>query len=405
MILSMLRKGLPIAAALLGAAASPAYANDPLKIGLAIAETPPGNVIQGSEIMAGARIAAELINQDGGVAGQQIELVFEDSSGVPERGIAAVEKLILEDGVAALTGIHHSNVALAEIEVAHREGIPYVNTNAWSGAVREAGYPEVFSPSNYSARSAKAMADTLVALGAKRVVAFTENTDYGIGQMEDLKALLVEGTDIEFEGTVLDRQANDYLPAIIPLKDNPPDVIVNIMVQPGAYRLINQLHELGVAPTASTLLYDGAGVGDAPDFWDNVGDAGIGMVSFGLYHPAVALSPWGERVKAAFAEASDHAPSRLIFQAADCVALIADAAARADSIAPADITKALATADFAGSTGEIKFASQPGALFQQWVDVPYVTYQFTAKRQATADSVLLGDQIGIDTSKMMVVGQ
>lgn len=405
MTLSKLRKSLPIAAVMLGIAATTAFADETLKIGLAIAETPPGNVIQGSEIMAGAKIAAELINQDGGGAGHMIELVFEDSSGVPEKGIAAVEKLILEAGVAALTGIHHSNVALAEIEVVHREGIPYVNTNAWSGAVREAGYPEVFSPSNYSARSAKAMADTLVALGAKRVVAFTENTDYGIGQMEDLKALLAEGTGIEFEGIVLDRQANDYLPAIIPLKDNPPDVIVNIMVQPGAYRLINQLHELGVAPTATTLLYDGAGVADAPDFWDNVSDAGVGMVSFGLYHPAMELSPWGERVKEAFAKTSDDAPSRLIFQAADCVALIADAASRASSIVPADITKALATADFAGSTGEITFAPEKGALFQQWIDVPYVTYQFTEKGQSTEDSVLLGDQTGIDTSKMMVFGQ
>ena len=59
--------------------------------------------------------------------------------------------------------------------------VPYINTNGWSDDIREKGYPEVFNPGNYNSRVAIAMADTMKALGAKSVVAFCENTDYGVG--------------------------------------------------------------------------------------------------------------------------------------------------------------------------------------------------------------------------------
>ncbi len=64
--------------------------------------------------------------------GRTIELVFEDTQGIPEKARAAVEKLITRDKVAAVVGEHQSSAALAAMEVAHRYHVPYVNTNAWS---------------------------------------------------------------------------------------------------------------------------------------------------------------------------------------------------------------------------------------------------------------------------------
>ena len=105
-----------------------------------------------------------MVNVQGGVLGRPIQLVYEDNQGVPEKGRAATEKLITKDKVVAVTGGHQSSVCLAEIEVAHRYGVPYVNTNCWSDDVRKKGYPEVFSPANYNTRVSMAMAETIAAI-------------------------------------------------------------------------------------------------------------------------------------------------------------------------------------------------------------------------------------------------
>ena len=120
--------------------------------------------------------------------------------------------------------------------------------------VREKGYPEVFNPGNYNSRVAIAMADTIKALGAKRVLAFAENTDYGVGLAKLLGEQIKErAPGIEYKFETLDRAGKDFLPALLPLRANPPDVVVEIMLPPAAYILINQLYEQGIAPSAEDL--------------------------------------------------------------------------------------------------------------------------------------------------------
>src|SRR6185312_14892969 len=156
-------------------------AADPIKIGVTITQSPPGSVVQGTQVKDGLEVTAKMINDAGGIDGRPVELVIEDTQGLPEKARAAVGKLITRDKVVAITGEHQSSAALAGMEVAHRYHIPYVNTNGWSDAIREKGYPEVFNPGNYNNHVVDAVAASMKALGAKRIVAFAENTDYGIG--------------------------------------------------------------------------------------------------------------------------------------------------------------------------------------------------------------------------------
>src|SRR5918992_1582253 len=201
------------------ASANAVFAADPIKVGVTIAQSPPGSVSQGVQVKDGVEVAAKMVNDAGGVLGRQIELVFEDTQGIPEKARAAVEKLITRDKVVAVVGEHQSSAALAGIEVARRYHVPYINTNAWSDAVREKGYAEVFNPGNYNSRVAIAMADTMKALGAKRVIAFCENTDYGVGLAKLLGEQIKQrapGIDYKFE--TLDRAGKDFLPALLPLR-------------------------------------------------------------------------------------------------------------------------------------------------------------------------------------------
>ena len=367
-----------------------AGAQEPIAIGVSIAQSPPGSVVQGVQVKDGVEIMKDMINAKGGVLGRPIKLIYEDNQGVPEKGRAAAEKLITKDKVVAVTGGHQSSVCLAEIEVAHRYQVPYVNTNCWSDDIRKKGYPEVFNPSNYNSRVATAMAETIAAMKVKSVVAFAENTDYGIGQAKALgDQLKAKAPNVQYKYETLDRAAKDFTPAVLALRANPPDMIATMMLPPAAYILMNQLYEQGVAPSAKTWFYDGAGIADYPDFWQNVKDAGKYMVSFGLYHPAMSVPPVGKQMAAEYTKRTKGEPNRLIFQAADSLLLIAEAIKQAKSTDPKAVTKALQTIKFSGVRGPLTFGKEQGIGYQQWVDIPYVTFQLTDVNQPVSKSNLV----------------
>ncbi len=380
--------------------AAPAVAQEPIAIGISIAQSPPGSVVQGVQVKDGVEIMKDMINARGGVLGRPIKLVYEDNQGVPEKGRAAAEKLITRDKVVAVTGGHQSSVCLAEIEVAHRYEVPYVNTNCWSDDIRKKGYAEVFNPSNYNSRVATAMAETIAAMGVKSVVAFCENTDYGIGQAKALgDQLKAKAPNVQYKYETLDRAGKDFTPAVLALRANPPDMIATMMLPPAAYILMNQLYEQGVAPSAKTWFYDGAGIADYPDFWQNVKDAGKYMLSFGLYHPSMNVPPIGKEVAAEYTKRTKGEPNRLIFQSADSLLLIVEAIKQAKSTDPKAITKALQSIKFSGVRGPFEFGKEQGIGYQQWVEIPYVAFQLTDVNQAISKSNLVqepGKPLAVD---------
>ncbi|MFL5368476.1 MAG: ABC transporter substrate-binding protein [Myxococcales bacterium] len=384
------------------ACATAVSAAEPINVGVPIAQSPPGSVVQGVQVKDGLEIVKDMVNKQGGVLGRPIALVYEDDQGIPEKGRAAVEKLITRDKVVAIVGPHQSSNCLAEIEVAKRYDIPYVNTNCWSDDVRKKGYKQVFNPNNYNSRVAFAMAETLAGLGVKRVVAFCENTDYGIGQAKAVaEALKKKKPDVEYRYDTLDRTGKDFTPAILPLRANPPDAVLMMMLPPAAYIVMNQLYEQGVAPTDKTWLYDGAGLGDYPDFWQNVKEAGKNLIEFGLYHPDMGIPKLGKEVGDAYQKKTGHEPNRLIFQAADSLLLVVDAIKNAKSTAPDAMIKAMESMTFSGVRGTFKFSQEPGVGYQQWVDIPYVTYQFTDVGQPVSKTTLVqGPNVALAIDKL-----
>lgn len=377
-----------------------AQAAEPIVIGVSIAQSPPGSVVQGTQVKDGVEIVTKMLNDKGGVLGRELKIVYEDDQGVPEKGRAAAEKLITRDKVVAITGAHQSSVCLAEIEVAHRYKTPFVNTNCWSDDIRAKGYPEVFNPGNYNTRVSSAMAETIAALKVKSVVAFAENTDYGIGQAKLLGEFLKKtAPETQYKYVALDRAGKDFTPAVLPLRASPPELVVNIMLPPAAYILMNQLYEQGVAPSAKTWFYDGAGIADYPDFWQNVKEAGKHMLAFGLYHPQMPMPELGKQVAETYQKQRNNEPNRLIFQAADSVLLIARAIEKAKSTDSEAILKALREIEFEGVRGKFSFSQEPGYKFQQWVEIPYVTYQLTEVNQPLSKTTLIqvpGEPLHVD---------
>ena len=208
---------------------------------------------------------------------------------------------------------------------------------------------------------------------------------------------------IEYKFETLDRAGKDFLPALLPLKASPPDVVVEIMLPPAAYILINQLNEQGIAPAPKTWLYDASGIADYPDFWQNVGDAAKSMLVFGLYHPKMAMPELGKKVADAYTAKTKNQPSRLLFQAADSLFVVSEGIKKANSTEPDALIKAMEDLKWTGTRGEVTFSKDKGGYkYHQWIDIPYVTFQITAVKQPIADTKLVQDPgKPLDVSRLM----
>jgi branched-chain amino acid transport system substrate-binding protein len=166
-------------------------------------------------------------------------------------------------------------------------------------------------------------------------------------------------------------------------------MVVTILDPPAGYVVINQLYELGVAPSAKTWLLDVDALAELPDFWENVSDAGNGMLGVALFHPKMKLTELGAQVRERHMKENKREASRVVFQGFDALWAMADAIKRAGSTESGPITEALKSTKIEGTRGTISFDSAPGATFQQWIDVPYAIIQFTAVKQPLADAAIV----------------
>src|SRR3989441_458624 len=159
-----------------------AKAADPIKVGWVGPLSPPGGYAEGALMKQAAEIAAEELNARGGVLGRPIQVVFADTRGKPEEGTAAAERLISQEKVVAITGEFHSSVFLAEMEVAHKAGIPIIAVDVWALKITAKGYPEVFRVAPNQALIATKYGDWMAAAGFKNVAVMFEKTDGQAGR-------------------------------------------------------------------------------------------------------------------------------------------------------------------------------------------------------------------------------
>ncbi len=133
----------------------------------------------GGEMRKGAMLAVDEMNAKGGLFGMKVNVVFGDDESQPQKGVAAVKKLISRDKVVVVGGGYHSSVAIATSEVCEREKTPNVIAVAVSPTIMTKGYAYIFR----TAPDAFQMTDGLFAWLAVRkpkTVAFLmENSDYG----------------------------------------------------------------------------------------------------------------------------------------------------------------------------------------------------------------------------------
>jgi len=370
-----------------------AHSAESIKIGVVTALSAPGGVETGKALLAGAEIAADVIKNNGGLLGRPVELVVGDTAGTPEKGTAVMERFVSKDKVVAVAGELHSSVALAEIEVAHREGVPIVISEAWADDVTAKGYPEVFrvtvSNSLIYSKAAVWAKDS----GFKHIAVIAENSDWGLGVINVFKENL-EKAGVKVTSMTAERQITDFTPQLLQLKrmEPPVDFIVDGFTGAAELLMIKQAYQLGIAPTAKTAIL-GAGMDVLyKDFWETAGDAGVYTLANPAGLPGIPKTDELDKFNKLFTEKYGREADAVAMEGYDSVMIIAKAIEKANSADPKDITKAIAGTNWVGTRGTVTFPNDPAGpawTNNQWMDVPIFIIQYTEKGQDPSKAAIL----------------
>jgi branched-chain amino acid transport system substrate-binding protein len=174
---------------------APAWAADPIKIGLSGPYT-GGSSSMGVSMRDGAKLAAAEINKAGGVLGRPIQLVERDDEAKNEVGAQVAQELINKEKVVATVGFINTGVALAAQRFYQEAEIPVFN-NVATGTIitnqfKEPDYDSnyVFRNSAYDVLQAGLMVDEALAQGHKKIAILADSTNYGQLGREDIEKYL-----------------------------------------------------------------------------------------------------------------------------------------------------------------------------------------------------------------------
>jgi branched-chain amino acid transport system substrate-binding protein len=370
--------------ALLTGLSGPALGQKPIKIGVLTPLSPPGDAAAGQLIVRGAKMGVEDVNAHGGVlGGRKLEAVIEDDSGTPEKGSAGFRKLATQDQVVAVVGQFHSSVMTAVQVLAEQFQVPLFATQASAKSITEKHLTYTFRTHVIDPDRCVMWTKWIKERGFKRVALIAENTDYGVGLVDETKKAFASlGPAAELKTIIFDRAVVDLTPQLLEIKNWKPDLLLNGGIGTPTYLIIKQAYDVGLSPAVPMLVSYDAPV--RPEYWKNVGDKGTFVSFIVYYHPTMKLTARGEAFRKRYLEQFREEPIYGAFNGYAQVWIVADALNAARSDKADDVVKALLANKFEGWNATVTFTRGEGPYWQQWTP-PMLIVQYTRPEQSFND--------------------
>jgi len=327
-----------------------------------------GEVEQRSFLMA-----LNEINKAGGVNGVRVELIIEDTTGRPDVGRSAIEKLISKDGICVVGGGYSSSVTWAAAAVAQQRHVPFLVNTAAADRITEQGWNYVFRLNAPVSEFPDTLASFLTkVVRIKTVAVLHENSLFARSVARNfaklcknigIKVLLKEGYEA---GAV------NFKPLLLDVKARKPEMVYMFSNAMEASLLMRQSKELNLNPK----LFVGSASGFAlPEFQKYAGEAAEYVFSSIPWVPSVPY-PGAKKYYNSFVAQYGSSTEYHGAEAYAAMYVIADALKRARSMTPDDVRDALAETDMMTVFGPVRFISYRKKSQQnrlpvflvQWVD-------------------------------------
>jgi branched-chain amino acid transport system substrate-binding protein len=339
------------------AASSPAFAADPIKIGV-IAEA---QSIAGASIPQAAQLAADEINAKGGVDGRKIEIVTYDNHSSSADSVRAFQRAVNEDKVNIVIASYISEVVLALEPWASRLKTPFITPGAASNEISKSVHNDYeknkYTFHGYLTSAALALS---VCDAAKELLVDDKHLKTAIITSED--AAWTKPLDLGYEEClpkiglkVLDHirfspDTTDFTPIFNKIEAAKPDVMITGISHVGVQPTVQWKNQQVPIP-----MFGISSQATNSTFGKDTNNASDGVLYQGVSGPDVAVTPKSIPFAEGFKAKFGNYPSYAGYTSYDEVYYIADAVKRAGSTDADKLVEALEKTDWEGTIGRIQF--------------------------------------------------
>ena len=245
---------------------------EPIKIGFIGPLTGDGATI-GENIKVALEIARDEINQEGGINGRQIEIIFEDGKCDAKTAVNAANKLINIDKVSIIIGGTCSSETLAVAPLAEKSKVILFSPASTNPKIADAGdyiFRDVPSDSFQGSFAAEYIKNNLK-LNKAAVLKCLSDWCLGVGDAFKAKFKELGGNIVAEES--FQQDARDLRSQLTKIKASNPEVIYFVSYTEATIPGIKQAKELGI----KALLF-GADAWSDPKIWQELGKIGDGAM-------------------------------------------------------------------------------------------------------------------------------
>jgi ABC-type branched-subunit amino acid transport system substrate-binding protein len=304
----------------------------------------------GMDMLNAAKLAADGINEAGGVLGRKVRIVPGDDACDPQAGTAAAQKMVVSK-VVGVAGGYCSSASIPETAVLDPEGIPFISAASTHPELTERGFHTVFRTIGRDDQQGPFAVRFLTGpVGAKRIAIVHDNTTYSKGlaeQTRDANGRLGTGAEIVLFDAITPGES-DYSSTLTKIKASGADTFYFTGYFAEGGLLVRQARALGLTAT----LVGGDSTQD-PTLVKTAGPAAEGFMC--TTAPLPAFLPGAAGFVESYTKRFGSAPGPYSVYEHDAVTALVAGISRAGSVDPEKVTAALRKTRITGLTGEISF--------------------------------------------------
>ena len=334
-------------ALLLGTGATPALAQDKIKLGVIVTLSGPAAAL-GQQVRDGFALAVKDLG--GKMGGRDVEVVNVDDELKPDAAVTKVKGLLERDKVDFVVGPIFSNILLAIHRPVTESKTFLISPNAGPSSFAGKDCNPFFYVTSYQNDQVHEILGKVAQdRGYKRVYLMVPNYQAGKDS--------VAGFKLDYKGEIVEESyvplnTLDFQPELSKIASLKPDALFTFMPGGMGVNLVKQYRQAGLADTVPVLSAFTVDESTLPAQQD----AAVGMFGGANWAPNLD-NPQNKKFVAAYEAAYNSVPGTYAFQAYDAAMLIDSAvkAVKGDLSNKDAIAAALKKADFTSLRGSFKF--------------------------------------------------
>lgn len=219
----------------------------PIKVGMVTVMTGPAASV-GMEQRNWAKLAVDQFNEDGGVAGVEVEMVEGDTEFDPAKAVLAAERLAADSDVYGVVGPESSQNCAAAVEAFEKAGLAHISPSCTKPGLSEQGNATFFRVVPRDDVQAPADAVFIAEdLGAESVYIIDDQSTYSTGLADEAEKKLRELGVTQITRESITQEDSDFSALLTRMKEDAPDVMfIPIQLASQGAQIAKQMEELGV---------------------------------------------------------------------------------------------------------------------------------------------------------------